>query len=317
MWSEFFQISKELDLVDSYIKNNISSRNKLLTEAVYELIQAGGKRLRPALVVASAQIGKYKRDKIIPAASAVEILHTATLVHDDIIDRAPIRRGKETIYRKFGVDMAVYCGDFLFTKSVLMLSGVAGPDKLDLIAKTVKSICEGEVDQFNDRYNTNKSTFSYIKGISKKTALLFSASCVLGAGISECKEYIIKSLARFGYYFGMAFQIKDDINDFVMDTMASGKAVGIDISKGIITLPVIYALSKDNEAREQLIPILDKKENISIDEVMKVVSIVKKAGGIDYSIGVLNRYTERAMKVLDKLPENRSKVVFKYLIDRL
>lgn len=317
MWEEYPEIAKEMKAVEEFIKNNTSSRNKLLADIAGALIGAGGKRLRPAFVVLSAKFGRYEREKILPFAGAVEILHTATLVHDDIVDRAGTRRGIPTVSQKYGMDMAVYTGDFLFTKAVLMLSKNVSTDKLDLVGRAVKTICEGEVDQFQERYDMETSILSYLKRINKKTAILFAASCILGAQASECGDDTTKRLARFGFYFGMAFQIKDDLLDFLSDHEASGKPVGNDLPGGVVTLPVIYALRSNSRLREIFKGYAGKKGKLSIEDYRLVGEMVRASGGIEASILMLGRYIERGLRALEGLPDNSETAVLKQLLQGL
>lgn len=317
MWVRYPEISEELILIENYIRKNTLSRNNLLSEIVGDLVESGGKRLRPALVVLCAKFGEYNREKVIPVAGSIEILHTATLVHDDIVDRSKIRRGKVTVSEKYGLDMAVYTGDFLFTKAVIMLSRHLPGDKTDMIAKGIKSICEGEVDQFIDRFNVDTSVMSYLKRINRKTAILFTAACALGASVSQCPDQITRMLARFGFCFGMAFQIRDDLNDFALNGNTLGKPVGNDISKGIITLPVIHVLRSDEKARKLITTVLKRRETLSMNEVIEIAALVKDRGGIEYSRKMLDTYIKRGIKSLDGLPDNICRQAMEDLIKGL
>lgn len=318
MWSKYPELSNELQIVESFIKKNIRSRNKLLTKITRELIEAGGKRLRPALAIISSKFGDYDREKAVAVAGAIEILHTATLVHDDIIDRSKLRRGKVTVSEKYGSDMAVYTGDFLFTKAVLMFSKNITVNKLDRVAGAIKTICEGEVDQFQDRFNINTSVFSYLKRIKRKTAILFAAACAMGASIAECPDNIVRDLTRFGLFYGMAFQIRDDLNDFLSTPSVSGKPIGNDIMKGVITLPIIYSLKKSKALKGTISEFISKKDDKkSAEEVSKIMDMVKKAGGIEESKRLLEKYILKASSSLNNLPESHYKNILSDLANML
>lgn len=317
MWEEYPEIADEMKAVEEFIKSNTTSRNKLLADIAGALVGAGGKRLRPAFVVLSAKFGSYDREKVLPFAGAVEILHTATLVHDDIIDRAKTRRGIPTVSKKYGVDMAVYTGDFLFTRAVLMLSKNVSADRLDLVARAVKTICEGEVDQFQERYDIETSVLSYLKRINKKTAVLFAAACLLGAQASECGEEICKRLARFGFCFGMAFQIRDDLLDFMSEYEATGKPSGSDLRGGVVTLPVIYALRSSGSLKEIFKGYAGNRGRLSIEDYRLIDQLVRDSGGIKASARMLERYIQRGIKALDGLPENVAGTVLKGLMQGL
>lgn len=318
MWQKYPEIQMELEQVEKFIMENSSSRNRLLSTISQELAISGGKRLRPSFVVLSAKFGKYDSQKILPLAGAIEILHMATLVHDDVVDRASLRRGKPTVSEKYGIDMAVYTGDFLFTKAVLMLSKNVSTDNLDYIARAVKTICEGEVDQLCERFDTNVTFRSYLKRISKKTAVLFGAACVLGADSAGCDHELSKKLARFGYYYGIAFQIRDDMLDFLSNIDESGKPVGNDIIKGVFTLPVIYAISRNGSLKGIFAKTLQDDEN-SLDnkDIAEINRLVIEAGGIASSGEMLETYIARGIKVIDGLPVNEYSNILRELITAL
>lgn len=315
MWTEYPELQNEMMKIEEFIYINISSRNKLLANIVDELIKSGGKRLRPAFLIISSKFGNYNRKKSISAAGAIEILHTATLVHDDIIDRSKVRRGKLTVSEKYGSEMAIYAGDFLFTKAVLMLSNGIAVDKLGMVAKAIKVICEGEVDQLQERYNLNINTFSYLKRISRKTAVLFAASCGLGAYLSKCKVGVVKKLSRFGMYYGIAFQIRDDLNDFILDEESAGKPVGSDFINGNITLPVIY--SKSEELEKILEKLKNNETEVLPEHIEAVLRLVNNKGGIEKTKIILQKYISRGLKVLDSLPESQYKELFRKMIKDL
>lgn len=305
LWSKYPEIANELQLVEKTIIENVYSKNSLLNSITKELVNSGGKRLRPAFVILSAKFGEYDKKKVIKLAGAIEILHTATLVHDDIIDRSKLRRGIQTVSEKYGIDMAIYTGDFLFTKAIMLLSDSIPLDNLEILAKGIKTICEGEVSQFQDKFNLDVSILSYIKRISRKTAVMFSAACALGADISKCSEDLKKNLAKFGLYYGIAFQIKDDLNNIISDVGTSGKPVGSDFMEGVITLPVIYTLKQNKETRSILEKFIGKKDKMTLDDIKVVTDIVKESGGIDRSVKLLKKYMDRGINVLKDVPDNK------------
>ncbi|NJD04520.1 MAG: polyprenyl synthetase family protein [Ruminiclostridium sp.] len=318
MWKKYPEIRFELEQVEKFIIENSSSRNKLLSKISQELAMSGGKRLRPSFVIISAKFGEYDSQKLLPLAGAIEILHMATLVHDDVVDQASLRRGKPTVSEKYGIDMAVYTGDFLFTKAVLMLSKNVSTDKLDYIARAVKTVCEGEVDQLCERFDTNVTFRSYLKRISKKTAGLFGAACLIGADAGGCAPELSKKLARFGYYYGIAFQIRDDMLDFLSNTDASGKPVGNDIIKGVFTLPVIYAISGNDTIKEIFSKTLcNKEKNLDNKDIAAIRRLVIETGGMTSSGEMLATYIARGLKVADSLPDSQYCDIFRELIANL
>ncbi|MCX7749530.1 MAG: polyprenyl synthetase family protein [Clostridia bacterium] len=314
MWSKYPEIYNELELLEEMILENSTSRNALLNEIVRDVVKAGGKRIRPAFVLISSKFGKYDRKKVLKMASAIEILHTATLIHDDVIDRAKLRRGRLTVSEKYGVDMALYAGDFLYTKAVLTLSKGIPAQKLDLVAMAVKTICEGEVDQYQHKNDIGISTMSYFKRIGRKTAVLFSSACSLGAFLGKCPLKVTRGLAKFGFYYGMAFQIRDDLNDYLSSVAESGKPVGNDIREGIITLPAIHAINQSPEVKRAVSEFMAKKDHASKEEVLEVMEMVKRYNGIEYTKEVLKKYICKGLKILDSLPNHSQKAVFRELM---
>lgn len=315
-WDGFPEVANQLEKVELFIKDAIKSRNTLLNKASYELIDSGGKRLRPALVLLSGSFGNYNEEKLIKCAGAIEVLHTATLVHDDIIDKSTLRRGRITVSAEYGVDMAVYTGDFLFTKAILMLAGTLPADKLDVLARGIKTICEGEVDQYISKFTLNTTIFNYLKRIERKTSVLFAASCALGGYCSECDDSTVKKLAKVGGFFGTAFQIKDDINDFKESEKTSGKPVFKDLKEGLVTLPALYAIRNNKAVKGAIEEFFNKGEASELDSDA-ICSMIKENRGVRDSYELLLKYTAKAKKVLSTLPDNPSKAVLLSMINSL
>jgi heptaprenyl diphosphate synthase len=317
LWTQYPDIYKDLIKVEDLIKENTRTRNKQLQDAVDRLFKAGGKRLRPAFVIISSKFGKPNKKKVISAAGAIEILHAATLVHDDIIDRSALRRGKPTVNETYGPDIALYCGDFLFTKSILTLSKGIPTDNLELVAKSIKTICEGEIDQYYNKKNPGISVVSYLKSAGRKTAVMFGAACGLGAYLSKCSPNVVRVLTKFGYEYGIAFQIKDDLNDFLKSEDDTGKALGKDLTEGFITLPIIFAIKENNELHLLINNVFTKNGNVSSDEIKKIIDILKKTSALDMTHQILEKYIDKATKLLTGLPENKYKTILFDLLNSL
>lgn len=166
------------------------------------------------MVLLASRFGKYDEERLIPLASSVEIMHMATLVHDDIIDEAEFRRGRSTIQSRWGNDIAVFTGDFLFTRAFSIVTQKTSHENMHQLSKAIRAVCEGEIDQFESRYQHEVSLRQYLKRISRKTAMLFALSCHVGAAEAQCKPKLIRHLRQLGHDFGMAFQITDDLLDF-------------------------------------------------------------------------------------------------------
>lgn len=315
IWDRYPEISEKLETVEAIIEKNLKCRSKPL-EKLLQSLSAGGKRLRPAFTILSAGFGKQQNDKIYDAAAGIEVLHMATLVHDDIIDEAGMRRGRPTANSMYGDKMSVYVGDYLLSRAVLLLSRALPDDRLENIARGLKSICEAEIEQFFSRFNLDVSLFQYLKRIGRKTSALFAFSCGEGAYLSGCNEKVQRNLVKFGFYFGMAFQMYDDILNIAVDSAESGKPRGNDIKEGIITIPFILALRKDTgfarEARRMMAgnAVKDSDVEVIIDKIIRL-------GGIEDTRAWIDRYLQKADAELKLLPNKREKEILRDIMSSL
>lgn len=294
-----------LSNINEHINKNIKSSNAFLNSVLQDHIIGGGKRIRALFCVGASCYGDFNEERTLKAAAAIEILHAATLIHDDVIDRSEKRRGKDTINSAYSVDLAVYTGDFLFTKAVFLLSGLISEKYMEMLAKGIKSVCVGEVIQYQEKYNSNLSELKYFRIISRKTAFLFSASCVLGGCVSNLKTNQQSKMAKFGFNYGMAFQIQDDLKDLLSEEEIEGKPIFNDIKAGIMTLPLIYACKSSKIVRELLS--CHGKEgyfNRDIEFCRRVKSEVLKTDAIDKTKQVINKYKIRMEKILKSMPSN-------------
>lgn len=312
-WSEYPVVKSDLEEVTKIMKKNIKCKEKLVENAILELINSGGKLLRPAFLIIAARFGDFKEEEIYPLAAVLEMLHMATLVHDDIIDNSELRRGTETIQAKYGKGYAVYIGDFLFTRCFKILSEHSTLKGINVDSNVMSRICMGEIEQFSSKYNKKVSVRRYLKRISSKTAELFSLSFYSGAMGSGCDDKLCKRLSNIGHDIGMAFQIIDDILDYTSDETALGKSVGNDIKQGIYTLPLIYVLEKKNQ---RLSDILDKN---TLDErdLREINDLVRDSGGIEKARELAEKYTNRAFKLIGTLPEGENKNILLKTTEKL
>jgi heptaprenyl diphosphate synthase len=296
----FNPIKKELKIVERSLIDNINTDIPILDNASTHLIKAGGKRLRPAFTLLAAKIYSDSLEKAIPVAVALELIHMASLVHDNVIDNSNVRRGAETVKSKWGNRVSVYAGDYILAKSLYLVAGYKRSDMVDVLAEASMKICEGEIIQMRSCYDVNQGFKDYLRRIERKTALLISVSCKLGGMVSDAPQKEIKALTKYGYYLGMAFQVTDDILDFTADEKTLGKPVGSDIRQGVITLPALYALKNDRK-REELGELLSSPE-LCISQAEKIIKIVINSSGIDYAYDITRRYAQKARQQLSLLP---------------
>lgn len=304
-WKGYSGIENDLIKIKDIMLENVKCSEKNIETALMELINSGGKMLRPAFLILASKFGESNSDRIYNLGAVVEMLHMATLIHDDIIDDAPIRRGDETIQSRYGKNYAVFMGDYLFSKCFMLVSNGTSMENLKKVSRVIARICIGEIEQFSHKFSRNVSINRYLKRIAAKTAALFSLSFYIGASESGCDEKFCKNIGKAGYNLGMAFQIIDDILDFSSNELIIGKPVGNDIKEGIFTLPLIYALQKDNNDLSEIL----KKENYSDEDIKKIIKIVDNSGGIEMSRELARKYTEKAFKHLSVLPESDSKEI--------
>jgi len=298
----FFQpIEQDLAQVERSLTGNLNSSISLMNEASVHLIKAGGKRLRPAFALLSAKLFQDDLEKVIPLAVALELIHMASLVHDDVIDNSSIRRGKKTVKSAWGNRVSVYAGNYILARALALVSTYKRSDIINVLAKASMQICEGEIYQMMSCYNVNLGLKNYLRRIERKTALLIAVSCQLGAMICNASKEEITALRRYGYYLGMAFQITDDILDFIADEETLGKPTGSDIRQGVITLPALYAL-KYSKHRSKLARLLSSPE-ACLNEADKIIAIIIDSDGIDYAYWVTEHFAHKAKKQLQLLPE--------------
>lgn len=299
-WDEYPEIQNELQEVANLIEKNAKCRDKVIETSIIDLLNAGGKMIRPSFVILASKFGKYNEENARTLGAIVEMFHMATLVHDDIIDDATLRRGVETVQSKHGKNYAVYIGDYLFCVCFKLLASCASLKSIEMDSKAMSRICMGEVEQLNSRYDRNVSTKNYLKRISGKTAELFSISFYLGAAESGCGEKISRLFWEIGHNIGMAFQIIDDILDYTGSDDAIGKNSANDLKQGIYTLPLILALEKKPK---KLLEILEKEE-YSENDIISIIELVNEVGGVDKARSIAERYTKKAFKQINKLPDN-------------
>ncbi|MTI71932.1 MAG: polyprenyl synthetase family protein [Firmicutes bacterium] len=309
IFKNYPEIMDELEDVKKIMKKSIRSSEKYFDEAISPMIDNGGKLLRPGFLILSGKFGSYEKDRFNNLAAVIELLHMATLVHDDIIDESNLRRNTESIQSKYGKEYAVYTGDYLFSQCLIMLSEYDyDKESLKNISKVISKICLGEIKQFNFRYATDMNFRKYVRIASGKTAALFSLSLYVGAKESKCEESITKTFAKIGYNIGMAFQIIDDLLDYKGDNKSLGKEAQRDLIKGYYTLPLIFAINKDknNDIRRIL-----NSDILDDNDIEKILELVNKYEGVKKARNVAKKYTFRAYDNIEKLPDCKWKNVIK------
>lgn len=305
LWQAYPDLSIDLQATLNLMEKSINLSNKDVEQAILTMINSGGKLLRPAYLILFAEFGKTpEKDKTIALAAAMETLHTATLIHDDIVDNSVTRRSQPTIQSQFGQDVAVYAGDYLFVSCFKILANYASTFKsIQLNVESMDRILAGELGQMDKRYDTDVTIENYLKNISGKTAELFALSCFIGAYENGCGDLLSNRARKIGHLIGLTFQIMDDILDYSQTAETIGKPVLEDVRQGIYSLPLLYALQ---ENPTEILPYLNKKEQMTSADALAVFNLVKQGNGLQLATALAERYTQDALKQIAKLPKNET-----------
>jgi octaprenyl-diphosphate synthase len=297
-------IEKELDIFETRFKNSMKSNVPLLDRITYYIVQRKGKQVRPMFVFLCAKLfGPINEDTYI-SASLVELVHTASLVHDDVVDDSHLRRGFFSINALWKNKIAVLVGDYLLSKGLLLAVEKEQYKTLKIVSNAVKELSEGELLQLEKARRLDISEDIYFDIIRQKTASLMAAACSVGASCAGVEEKDVKEMKRFGELAGIAFQLKDDLFDYGYQNV--GKPTGIDVKEKKMTLPLIYSLQKsDSREKREIINII-KNHSEKKSTQKKVVEFVHAKGGIDYATAKMIQYKDDAIKVLEQYPMNEA-----------
>lgn len=300
-------LKNDVQFMEKQLEKSVLSDHELLSETSLHLLKAGGKRLRPVFVLLAGKFGTYDLRKLQHVAVPLELIHSASLVHDDVIDNAETRRGKPTVKSKWDNRIAMYTGDYIFAKALIIATQLQNPLVHQILSKAIVQMSIGEMEQIRDFFNTEQTIRNYLLRIRRKTALLIAVSCQLGAIAADAPAEISNKLYRFGYNVGMAFQIRDDLLDICGTEKQLGKPPGSDMKQGNITLPVLLAL-RQPELRG---PLLDQIEIIHKSDgaagVAAALDMIRSSNGIEIADRLANRYINKSLHALEGLPDIKAK----------
>jgi octaprenyl-diphosphate synthase len=298
-------VARDFEAVNQLIINQIHSDVGLVEDIGQYLIKAGGKRLRPLLVLLVANALQYQGKKHHDLAAIIEFIHSATLLHDDVVDMSDLRRGRLTANAKWGNAPSVLVGDFLYSRAFQMMVTVGDMQIMKILSDTTNVISEGEVQQLINAKQPDISEEGYFDVIHKKTAILFEAACETAATLSGAEEIQKRQLTAYGYHVGVAFQLIDDALDYTGNTEDLGKNIGDDLSEGKPTLPLIYAMSNSSEAQSSMIA--DSIRNGDTSQLTQIIQIIRDSGALDYTLNLAQKHATSAIKTLETLPESTYK----------
>lgn len=291
---------EDLAAVDQFIITQLESRIPLVKEIIEYVMSCGGKRVRPLILLLSARALNHNAKQHIDLAAAVELIHTATLLHDDVVDNSTLRRGHETTNIIWGSDASVLVGDFLYSRAFQIVVDQRHMPIMEIFAKSTHFIAEGEILQMINRKNPDTTEEYYFDVIHRKTAKLFEVSSQFGAMISTENERDIHALRDYGKHIGMAYQLIDDALDYAQSTDQTGKNIGQDLSEGKTTLPLIYAMQKSKGADLELLRTAIK--NGSTDELQNILGIIESTDAIKYTSATAKHHAQKAREALTPLP---------------
>jgi len=307
-------IKDEMSLFEKKFKQSLQSKVPLLDRIMHYIIKRKGKQMRPMFVFLSCKLFGEVNDKSYRAASLIELLHTATLVHDDVVDEANLRRGFFSVNALWKNKIAVLVGDFLLSKGLLLSVENEDFDLLKIVSSAVKDMSEGELLQIEKARKLDIEESVYFEIIKKKTAVLISSCCACGASSMNQSEETINKLHLFGEKVGISFQIKDDLFDYTQSSLI-GKPTGIDIREQKMTLPLIYTLNTVDKKTKNYIINLVKNHHKDDKKVVELVNLVKEKGGLDYARNIMKSYQEESLKILSEFPENEARESLKLLVE--
>ena len=313
----FDLVQDQIPLVEARMREQANGHHPDLEMALQHLLSAGGKRVRPTVAILVGGMLEAPQDHLVTLAAAVELLHTATLVHDDVIDGSLLRRGSPTLNARWSPGATILTGDFIFARAAKLAAETESIDVMKLFAKTLSTIVNGEITQMF----ISKGLISredYYRRIYAKTASLFELSTIAPVFLSGGDEEMIGHMQRFGYEVGMAFQVVDDVLDFTSDQTELGKPVANDLRQGLVTLPALYYLEKNPD--EPVIQKVVEDRIVSEDSLMQVVHAIRESGAIQDAMAEAREYVERALQALHHMPESPQRQALedlaRFVVDR-
>lgn len=295
-------MKSDLEQMDKILVNRLDSNVDLISQMSQYIINSGGKRIRPLLLLLCAKATNYDGNNHLSMAVVIELIHTATLLHDDVVDQSSTRRGQDTANELWGNAPSVLVGDFLYSRAFEIMVEPESMTIMKILSKATNQISEGEVLQLLNIKNAKVTQSEYFSVIERKTACLFKAACQIAAILSESNKNIVDALGVFGMHLGNAFQIIDDTLDYESNSLIIGKEIGDDLSEGKLTLPMIYALEKTNGSEKKLLS--NAIENADSSNIEKIVEILLDVNAFKYSRKIAGEQSEQALQALEIIPNS-------------
>ena len=306
-------MKSEIDLMNNILVDRLDSNVELINQMSQYIINSGGKRIRPLLLLLCAKANDYQGDYHYSMAVVIELIHTATLLHDDVVDQSKTRRGQETANELWGNAPSVLVGDFLYSRAFEIMVEPNSMEIMKILSKATNQISEGEVLQLLNIKNSKVTQSEYYRVIERKTACLFKAACQIAGFLSKADQKIIDAMGSFGMHLGNAFQIIDDTLDYESDSEIIGREVGDDLSEGKVTLPMIYAIEKTNKTQNKILT--DAIENADASNINQIVEILLEVNAFKFSRDIAKEESTKALKAINLLQGSEYKTALKLLCE--
>lgn len=312
-------VRAELELVEQWLGTNLIDDNPFITELLGQITSAGGKRIRPALALLSAKAALGEGSELsrlhIIQAVLTELIHTASLVHDDVIDRAALRRGHETVNRKWNDRLAVLLGDLLFAQASICLARIMNPVVVGIYGQVLGDLCAGEIRQMRAQFLVAVDWDLYVKKSIGKTASLFAAGCHSGPILSGCPDSLVAATRDYGLNLGICFQIIDDLLDFTATTGDLGKPAGSDLASGVVTAPALFVLERGDNLARELESLIKSRKVAEAEGISQALDIIKRGGGIEKTVEMAGSYAQKSREALRCLRPSQYRDSLEAIID--
>jgi len=309
------QVKNDLEEIEVALQQNLNPYLDLVSQIAGHILFSGGKRLRPLLMVLSARVCGYKGDYDKTFSTIFEYLHAATLLHDDLVDEATLRRGKPVANSIWGNAAAVLVGDFLLARSLAIAAKTNRPQVITVVSGITENMSQGEIHQMMKKASLDLTEAEYMEIIKRKTAVLFQGTCRSGALIADVSLPKETALSDYGFNLGIAFQMVDDLLDYTLDTVTLGKEVGADLKEGKLTLPVIYSLKSADEKDRTLMENIINNKNFSVNDFKTLIKMIEKYGGRSYTQTLATEYIQNAKEALAVFEDSKPKEVLLMIAD--
>ena len=308
-------VAQDLGAIEKALVENLNPYLPFVSHVAEYIMFSGGKRIRPLLMVLSARLCGYQGDYDKTLSVVFEYLHAATLLHDDVVDGAEVRRGNPVAHAIWGTPGTVLAGDFLLARSIAIAAQTHQIAILDILAQTTAEMSQGEIDQLLHRQDLSTDEKQYMEVIKRKTAYLIRAACQIGALLARAPEDQVDALVHYGYHLGVAFQLVDDLLDYMADAQVLGKGTGTDLAEGKLTLPIIYALNRSPVEDRQRMERIIQQGTFTKDEFDSVLQLVAEYGGIEYTRKRVREHIDQAKAYLQIFDVSKTRRLLEDLAD--